>query len=121
MQGYFDCLRSEVAKARITTTLISPGYIRTALSRNAVTAKGTKYGVTDETTASGMDPGYAARESLNAIAHGTTDFILAEGKVLAAIQAKAQFPQLLAKLTSKRMRGRRAGKAGKAERIKAFV
>ena len=98
-------LAERSSKSAYHHTLISPGYIRTALSRNAVTAKGTKYGVTDETTASGMDPGYAARESLNAIAHGTTDFILAEGKVLAAIQAKAQFPQLLAKLTSKRMRG----------------
>lgn len=105
VQGYYDSLRGEIAKARITTTLISPGYIRTALSLNAVTGNGTKYGVTDETTASGMDPGYAAQESLYAIAQGTTDFILAEAKVLAAIQAKAQFPQLLAKLTSKRMKG----------------
>ena len=55
VQGYFDCLRGEIAKARITTTLISPGYIRTSLSLNAVTGNGTKYGVTDETTASGMD------------------------------------------------------------------
>jgi short-subunit dehydrogenase len=104
VQGYFDSLRGEISKSGISTTLISPGYIRTSLSLNAVTGDGTKYGKTDETTKSGMDPGFAAKESLLAIAEGTTDFILAEGKVLAAIQAKAQFPALLAKMTSKRMK-----------------
>ena len=60
-----------------------------------------KYGVTDETTKAGMDPAYAARETLMAITEGVTDFILAEGKVSAAIQAKGQFPQLLAKVLGK--------------------
>ena len=102
VQGYFDSLRGEISKAGISVSVISPGYISTALSLNAVTGDGTKYGVTDETTKSGMDPAYAAKESLAAISDGVTDFILAEGKVSAAIQAKAQFPQLLAKLLGKR-------------------
>ena len=50
IQGYCDCLRGELSKDHISLTVISPGYINTALSLNAVTADGKKYGVTDETT-----------------------------------------------------------------------
>lgn len=101
IQGYCDCLRGEISKEGISVSVISPGYISTALSLNAVTGDGTKYGVMDDTTKNGMSPAYAARESLTAIAEGVTDFILAPGKVAAAIQAKGQFPQLLAKVLGK--------------------
>lgn len=43
-QAYFDCLRAEIERHRIPVTVISPGYIRTNLSVNAVTGDGSKYG-----------------------------------------------------------------------------
>lgn len=43
-QAYFDCLRAEVEQYGIPVTVISPGYIRTNLSVNAVTGDGSKYG-----------------------------------------------------------------------------
>ncbi|XP_061896304.1 dehydrogenase/reductase SDR family member 7B-like, partial [Entelurus aequoreus] len=43
-QAYFDCLRAEVERYGIAVTVISPGYIRTNLSVNAVTGDGSKYG-----------------------------------------------------------------------------
>lgn len=43
-QAYFDCLRAEIEQHGIPVTVISPGYIRTSLSVNAVTGDGSKYG-----------------------------------------------------------------------------
>lgn len=43
-QAYFDCLRAEMECYGIPVTVISPGYIRTSLSVNAVTGDGSKYG-----------------------------------------------------------------------------
>ncbi|KAJ0058486.1 hypothetical protein NL108_016087, partial [Boleophthalmus pectinirostris] len=43
-QAYFDCLRAEIDQYGIPVTVISPGYIRTNLSINAVTGDGTKHG-----------------------------------------------------------------------------
>lgn len=43
-QAYFDCLRAEVERYGIHVSVISPGYIRTNLSVNAVTGDGSKYG-----------------------------------------------------------------------------
>ncbi|KAF5903806.1 dehydrogenase/reductase sdr family member 7b, partial [Clarias magur] len=43
-QAYFDCLRAEVERFGLHVSVISPGYIRTNLSLNAVTGDGSKYG-----------------------------------------------------------------------------
>jgi dehydrogenase/reductase SDR family protein 7B len=43
-QAFFDCLRAEIEQDGIKVTVISPGYIRTNLSVNAVTADGSRYG-----------------------------------------------------------------------------
>lgn len=43
-QAYFDCLRAEIEQHGIPVTVISPGYIKTNLSLNAVTGDGSKYG-----------------------------------------------------------------------------
>lgn len=43
-QAYFDCLRAEIERYGIPVSVISPGYIRTNLSLNAVSGDGSKYG-----------------------------------------------------------------------------
>lgn len=53
MQGYFDGLRAELSPHNITVTIVSPGYVNTSLSLNALNADGTAYNKADETTASG--------------------------------------------------------------------
>lgn len=102
LQGYFDSLRGELSSHGITVTVLSPGYISTNLSINAVTSTGEKYGVTDETTKSGMTPAMAAHLSLMAIATETPDFVMADAKTVAAIQGKAQFPDLMARFMNAR-------------------
>ena len=43
LQAFCDSLRAEVAGRGVTVTVVSPSYIRTQLSRNAVTATGDPY------------------------------------------------------------------------------
>lgn len=45
--GFFGSLRSEVAQFGIQVSMICPGYIRTQLSRNAITANGSVHGQLD--------------------------------------------------------------------------
>lgn len=102
VQGYFDSLRGEIIKLGIKVTVLSPGYIATSLSQNAVTTDGSKYGTTDPTTASGMKPDFAATQSLLSIAEGTNEDILANAKINFAVQLRGQLFDLLVKLTKKK-------------------
>ena len=61
----------------ISVHVVSPGYIRTNLSRSAITGNGSTYNKMDETTAKGADPDDVAITILNSIANGKTDFIVA--------------------------------------------
>ena len=97
LQGFFDCLRAELHK-KLTVTVISPGYVATNLSSNALTGDGRKYGKTDETTAKGMSPQLCARRSLVAVARGEGELVLADAKTCTAVQARAIFPSLLFKM-----------------------
>ena len=44
LQGYFDSLRVELAPRGVAVTVVSPGYISTQLSANAVRGDGSKHG-----------------------------------------------------------------------------
>ena len=54
VQGYCEALRGELASSGVTVYVASPGYIRTQLSRSAITGDGTPHGKMDSTTANGM-------------------------------------------------------------------
>ena len=44
LQAFFDCLRAELADTNIRVSLVSPGYIRTNLSTNAIRGDGSVHG-----------------------------------------------------------------------------
>ncbi|XP_057717574.1 dehydrogenase/reductase SDR family member 7B isoform X4 [Corythoichthys intestinalis] len=103
-QAYFDCLRAEVERYGIPVTVISPGYIRTNLSVNAVTGDGTKYGFVDRTTATGRDPRDVAHAVLKAVRHKSKDVVLAGPLPTVAIYLRTLWPALFFKLMSSRAR-----------------
>ena len=104
IQCYFDGLRAEISDFVINVTIISPGYVATSLSLNALNSDGTAYGKTDMTTANGMLPSEVAYKVLSSIATGKPDVILADFKVMTAIQIKALFPEFMALLMKRRAR-----------------
>lgn len=77
LQGFCDSIRPEIAVHGIKMTLVSPGYINTSLSLNALSGSGQKYGVMDATTASGASPESTSKDILNAVLAGKKDIILA--------------------------------------------
>ncbi|KAM4634941.1 dehydrogenase/reductase SDR family member 7B [Polymixia lowei] len=103
-QAYFDCLRAEVERYGIPVTVISPGYIRTNLSLNAVTGDGSRYGVLDKTTAMGRDPGDVAKAVLKAVRHKSKDVLLAGALPTLAVYIRTLWPALFFKLMSSRAR-----------------
>lgn len=84
VQGYCEGLRAELAGSNVSVHVASPGYIRTNLSRSAVTGDGSNYGKMDDTTANGADPKEVAVTILDSVAQGQADFIVA-----ATVSAKA--------------------------------
>ena len=77
--GYADALRAELSVHNIAVHGIAPGSIRTNVSRNALTADGTKRGFSDPAIEKGIDPATAAAEMLDAMAAGQREIIVAAG------------------------------------------
>jgi dehydrogenase/reductase SDR family protein 7B len=67
VQGYCEALRSELSSSGVTVHCVSPGYINTNLSLNAVTGDGSKYGKMDKTTANGADPVDVAKQIIKEV------------------------------------------------------
>ncbi|XP_071389454.1 dehydrogenase/reductase SDR family member 7B [Centroberyx affinis] len=103
-QAYFDCLRAEIERYGIPVSVISPGYIRTNLSLNAVTGDGSKYGVLDKTTAMGRDPRDVAQAVLKAVRQRSKDVLLAGPLPSLAVYLRTLWPALFFKLMSSRAR-----------------
>ncbi|XP_044268371.1 dehydrogenase/reductase SDR family protein 7-like isoform X2 [Tribolium madens] len=76
LQAFSDSLRAEVAAHNISVTIVSPGYIKTELSRNALTGSGTKHGEMDATTESGYLPEYVASEIGRAVVQKKKEIVI---------------------------------------------
>lgn len=101
--GYCEALRSELSSRGVAVHVASPGYVRTGLSRSAVTGDGSAYGKTDETTANGADPDDVATYILDSVAAGRTDFVVAATfSARLAIWLKFLAPSFLEKQLVKR-------------------
>ncbi|XP_052514041.1 dehydrogenase/reductase SDR family member 7B isoform X2 [Budorcas taxicolor] len=109
-QAFFDCLRAEVEQHDIEVTVISPGYIHTNLSLNAVTADGSKYGVMDETTAQGRSPVQVAQDILAALGKKKKDVVLADLMPSLAVYLRTLAPGLFFRLMASRARKERKSK-----------
>lgn len=68
--GYFDALRAEIAKYDVRVTVVTPGFVRTAIATHALTADGTARGYSDENIDAGISPAEAAQQILDGLAAG---------------------------------------------------
>ncbi len=92
LQGFFDSLRAEVYKDNIGVIVICPGYIKTNVSVNAVTAQGDAHGKMDKGQEHGMSPDKCAAGILKAVAKGKDEFFIG-GKELLAVRFSRLFPR----------------------------
>ena len=110
--GYADALRTEVAQLGLKVHVIIPGSVRTDVSRNALTADGSRREASDKAIENGIDPDVAAAEMLAAIARDEREIIVATGAEQALAELRrtpdAVFDQLAGLMAS-----------GYAEKMKA--
>ncbi|XP_017131561.1 dehydrogenase/reductase SDR family protein 7-like [Drosophila elegans] len=111
MQAFADSLRAEVANKNINVSCVSPGYIRTQLSLNALTGSGSSYGKMDETTAKGMSPDKLAERILQCILRKEPDIIVSDVQAKIAYYLRHLCPSLYFWIMAKR-----ASKLEKAEK-----
>jgi dehydrogenase/reductase SDR family member 7B len=93
LQGYFTTLRTELHGSGIAVTIISPGWIATNISRNALTASGKPYEQATRAHGSRMSAEECARQALRAIASGK-DEALVGGKEIWGAWTSVFFPRI---------------------------
>jgi short-subunit dehydrogenase len=96
LHGYFDSLRAELWKENIGVTLVCPGYVKTAVSDNAVGPRGEKHGQTDATHRSGITAEACAAALVRAVASEREETYV--GREAYAIYIKRFFPSLYSRV-----------------------
>lgn len=93
VMGFFDSLRTEVAHLGIKVTTITPGFIRTNVSENALTGDGSPTGTTDENIAGGMDVNECCREIMQGFETGVEEIAVGGEQELGLLQLKREDPE----------------------------
>lgn len=93
--GYADALRSEVAGQGVKVLVVTPGSVKTNVSRNALNADGTVRGVSDAAIDNGIDPDKVASLIWEAVATGKREIVIAEGMEANIPILRAQDPEKL--------------------------
>ncbi len=95
VMGFFDALRAEVAEHGIQVSTITPGFIKTDVSKNAVTSDGEKFGVDDDDIAAGMDVDKCAQIIVKKLNKGVKEIAVGEGLSMMALWLKRLAPGLV--------------------------
>jgi len=100
LHGFFDSLRAENYNKNILVTLVTPGFIRTNISYNAVTANGEALKQMDDAQEKGMAPEVCARIIVSGVSKGKNE-ILVGGREKFGVYIKRFFPNWFAKVIQK--------------------
>lgn len=92
VMGFFDALRTEVAADGLEVTTITPGFIRTNVSSNALGADGKPTGTTDDDIAGGMDVGECADVIIAGFESGEPEIAVGSGPEMGLLQLKRENP-----------------------------
>lgn len=101
LHGFFDSLRAEVFEDGINVLLVCPGFIKTAVSLNALNAEGLATGKMDKNQDEGMLPSELAKKVLAAIRKGREE-IYVGGMEIWSLYIKRFFPKLINKIVRKK-------------------
>ncbi|MBX7501838.1 SDR family NAD(P)-dependent oxidoreductase [Qipengyuania sp. YG27] len=93
--GYADALRAELSQQGVSVHVVCPGSVATDVSRNALTADGSKRGRSDKVIDNGIAPAEAAQRIIDAVAAGQREIVVAEGMEQAMGEMRRTPDQLL--------------------------
>lgn len=100
LHGYFDSLRIELDNPNIHILLACPGFIKTKVTINALTADGSKQGTMDSAQENGMPAEECAKQIIKAI-EKKKDEVYIGGKETKGVLLKRFLPGLFAKIIKK--------------------
>ena len=98
LHGWFDSLRAEVWREGLEVLLVCPGYVKTAVSLNAVGSNGEKHAQLDDKTARGITAEACAAAILRAIVRNREEIYVGGWKEISAIYLKRFAPRLLSRI-----------------------
>jgi dehydrogenase/reductase SDR family protein 7B len=102
--GYHDSVRAENQHLGINVLVVAPGSVKTNVSRNALTADGSKRGVSDEAIENAVSPAETAEAIVAAIEAGKREIVLATGREHDAAMLRRSDPETLFDLASAMVR-----------------
>lgn len=97
LHGFFDVLRMEHEKDGVDVTLICPGYVRTNVAKNALTADGSAQQDNDVATENGLQVSVFVKKMIAATERKKFEAYIGRKEVL-GIYVKRFFPKILHKL-----------------------
>lgn len=100
VHGWFDCLRQEMYEHNVDITLVCPGYIRTNISLNALTADGSTFNQIGEAHKKAMSADTFAAKLIPQL-DKRKDEVYIGGKEILAVYLKRFTPRLLNRILRK--------------------
>ncbi len=100
LHGFFDSLRAEMYSHNICVTIACPGYIRTDISRNALTGDGKKFNKMDKNQENGMPAQKLATILVKAIYKRKSEVYIG-GKETLGVYIKRFFPKMIERIVRK--------------------
>lgn len=101
LHGFFDVLRQEHEADGISVTLICPGYVRTNVDKNALTADGSAQNKHDEENQNGLKVYEFAQKMIRSIERKKFEAYMGGFEVI-GVYLKRFFPRLLHRMVVKR-------------------
>ena len=83
--GYFDALRAETAHEGIEVFVVTPGFVKTSIAANALTADGSVRGRSDDNIEAGITADEAAQQILDGMAAGRREIPVGRGPEMAML------------------------------------
>jgi len=97
LHGWFDSFRQEVQDQGVDVTLVCPGYVKTEITKNAITADGSAYDKMGSAHKKAMTPEQFADKLLPKVSAGKEEVYIG-GKEIATVYIKRLSPRLLNKI-----------------------
>jgi short-subunit dehydrogenase len=100
LHGWFDCLRQEVYEHNINVSVVCPGFVKTNVTVNALTAEGEKYNKMEKAQKSAMPAEEFAKRLLPKLSRGKEEIYIGGSEIL-AVYVKRLAPGLLNRILRK--------------------
>lgn len=99
--GFMDSLRAEVHHDNIKVLNVTPGSVKTNISKNALEGDGKKHNVTDPLIANGLPVEFCVKKIIRGIQKDTSELLIADTKTKMAVYLRRFFPNQLFKLMTR--------------------